>query len=95
VRVLRYPLGLVVVVGLCALTAWIMAWPFGKAVTLAPVIVCGGAALVGLVLLWGKVALAQVRESRNPRRLLAYWVIGLGLLVLLTVLGVKLPSEGH
>jgi hypothetical protein len=25
---------------------------------------------------------------------LAYWLLGLGLLVLLTFLGVKLPSEG-
>ena len=71
-----------------------MSWPFEKAFTLAPIIVCGGAALVGLLLLWGKVALAQLRETRNPRRVLAYWVIGLALLVLLTVLGVKLPNEG-
>src|SRR5947208_104333 len=48
-----------------------MSWPLGKAVTLAPVIVCGGAALVALVLLWGKVALTQLRESRNPLRLVA------------------------
>ena len=93
-RVLRYPVALAVVVCLVALTAWLLAWPFEKAVTLAPVIVCGGAALVGLVLLWAKVALAQLRESRHPRRVLAYWVIGLALLAVLTVLGVKLPSEG-
>jgi hypothetical protein len=94
VRRLRYPLALVVVLGLVALTAWLLSWPFEKAITLAPVIVCGGAALVGLLLLWGKVAIAQLRESRNPRRVLAYWLIGLALLVVLTVLGVKLPSEG-
>jgi len=93
-RALRYPLALGVVLVLVFMTAWIMSWPFGKAVTLAPVIVCGGAALVGLVLLWGKVAFAQLRESRNPRRVLAYWLIGLALLVVLTVLGVKLPREG-
>jgi hypothetical protein len=93
-RAFRYPVAVAVVVGLCALTAWLLSWPFEKAVTLAPVIVCGGAALVGLLLLWGKVALSQLRESRNPRRVLAYWLIGLALLVVLTVLGVKLPSEG-
>ena len=92
-RALRYPAALVVVVGLVALTAWLLSWSFGKAVTLAPVIVIGGAALVGLLLLWGKVAAAQLRESRHPRRVLAYWLIGLALLVVLTVLGVKLPSE--
>ena len=93
-RSLRYPLALAIVIGLVALTAWLMSWSFGKAVTLAPVIVIGGAALVGLLLLWGKVALTQLRESRNPRRVLAYWLIGLALLVAMTVLGVKLPSEG-
>jgi hypothetical protein len=94
VRVLRYPIALAGVLALVALTAWLLSWPFEKAVYLAPVIVVGGAALVGLVLLWGKVALAQLRESRHPRRVLAYWLLGLALLVVLTVLGVKLPSEG-
>lgn len=93
-RALRYPAALVVVVALVALTAWALAWPFEKAAFLAPVIVIGGAAAVGLVLLWGKIALSSLRESRHPRRVLAYWLLGLGLLVLLTVLGVKLPNEG-
>jgi uncharacterized membrane protein len=93
-RVLRYPAALAAVLALVALTAWLLSWPFEEAVYLAPVIVLGGAALLGLVLLWGKVALNSLRESRHPRRVLAYWLIGLGLLVLLTVLGVKLPNEG-
>ena len=80
--------------GLVAVTAWALSWPLEKAVYLAPVIVVGGAAAVGLVLLWGKIALNSLRESRHPRRVLAYWVVGLGLLVLLTILGVKLPNEG-
>lgn len=93
-RVLRYPAALLGVLGLVALTAWALSWPFEKAVYLAPVIVVGGAAAVGLVLLWGKIALQSLRESRHPRRVVAYWVLGLGLLVALTVLGVKLPNEG-
>jgi hypothetical protein len=93
-RVLRYPAALAAVVALVALTAWAFAWPFQKAAFLAPVIVVGGAAAVGLVLLWGKIALSSLRESRHPRRVLGYWLLGLGLLVLLTVLGVKLPNEG-
>jgi uncharacterized membrane protein len=93
-RALRYPVALAVVLVLVALTAWALAWPFEKAVYLAPVIVVGGAAAVGLVLLWGKIAVTSLRESRHPRRVLAYWLLGLGLLVLLTVLGVKLPNEG-
>jgi len=94
VRVLRYPAALAVVLALVGLTAWLLSWPFEKAVYLAPVIVVGGAATVGLVLLWSKVAVSSLRESRHPRRVLAYWLLGLGLLVLLTVLGVKLPNEG-
>jgi uncharacterized membrane protein len=93
-RVLRYPAALAGVLVLVALTAWLLSWPFEEAVFLAPIIVVGGAALVGLALLWGKVALNSLRESRHPRRVLAYWLIGIGLLVLLTVLGVKLPNEG-
>ncbi|HEY3576616.1 MAG TPA: hypothetical protein VGK68_01320 [Gaiellaceae bacterium] len=93
-RVLRYFAALVGVLALVAVTAWVLSWPFEKAVYLAPVIVVGGAAAVGLLLLWGKIALNSLRESRHPRRVLAYWLLGLGLLVVLTVLGVKLPSEG-
>ena len=93
-RVLRYLVALAVVLVLVGLTAWLLSWPLEEAVYLAPVIVIGGAALLGLFLLWGKVALNSLRESRHPRRVLAYWVIGLGLLVVLTVLGVKLPNEG-
>ena len=93
-RVFRYLAALAVVLVLVALTAWALSWPFEKAVYLAPVIVVGGAAAVGLLLLWGKIALNSLRESRHPRRVLAYWLVGLGLLVVLTVLGVKLPNEG-
>jgi uncharacterized membrane protein len=93
-RVLRYFAALAGVLALVAVTAWVLSWPFEKAVYLAPVIVVGGAAAVGLLLLWGKIALNSLRESRHPRRVLAYWLLGLGLLVVLTVLGVKLPSEG-
>jgi hypothetical protein len=94
VRILRYSAGLVAVLALVTLTAWSLSWPFAKAASLAPVIVVGGAAAVGLVLLGGKIALNSLRESRHPRRVLAYWVVGLGLLVVLTILGVKLPNEG-
>ena len=93
-RVFRIPVALAAVLALVALTAWLMAWPLEKAVYLAPVIVVGGAAGVGLVILWGKVALDSLRESRRPRLVLALWLAGLALLVLLTLLGVRLPREG-
>jgi hypothetical protein len=93
-RVLRYAGALVAVLALVSVTAWALSWPFQKAVYLAPVIVVAACAAIGLVLLWSKVALNSLRESRHPRRVLAYWLLGLGLLVVLTVLGVKLPNEG-
>jgi hypothetical protein len=93
-RATRYLVALAAVIVLVTVTAQLFSWPFTKAAVLAPVIVFGAAALVGLVLLWGKVAVSQLRETQNPRRVLAYWLIGLALLVVLTVLGVKLPREG-
>ena len=93
-RVFRIPAALAAVLALVALTAWVMAWPLEKAIYLAPVIVVGVAAAVALLILWGKVALNSLRESRRPRLVLGLWLLGIGLLVFLTFLGVKLPREG-
>ncbi|HEY2072650.1 MAG TPA: hypothetical protein VGG88_03655 [Gaiellaceae bacterium] len=59
---------------------------------LAPVIVVAVGALVGLLLLWGKVAVQHLRESRRPKLVLALWIGGIALLFLLSFLGVKLPK---
>jgi len=93
VRALRIPAALAVTLGLVVATAWIMRWPVERAVYLAPVIVVGAAAVVGLVILWGKVAVQSLRESRRPRLVLALWLAGIALIVLLTVIGVELPRE--
>jgi NADH:ubiquinone oxidoreductase subunit 6 (subunit J) len=61
---------------------------------LAPVIVVAVGAVVGLLILWSKVAAQHLRESRRPRLVLALWVGGIALLVVLSYLGVKLPREG-
>ena len=79
---------------LVALTAWVLQWPFERAVYLAPVIVVCGAAVVGLGILWGKIAVQSLRESPRPRLVLGLWLAGIALLVLLTILGVNLPREG-
>lgn len=71
-----------------------MGWSVQRAVYLAPVIVVGFAALAGLLILWGKVALQAVRDSRRPRLVVGLWLAGLALLALLTLLGVELPREG-
>jgi hypothetical protein len=75
-------------------TAWWMGWPLERAIYLAPVIVVGFTAAAGLVVLWGKVIVQQLRESRRPKLVLSLWVAGIALLVLLSVLGVELPREG-
>ena len=93
-RALRVPAVLAVVAVIVVVTAWIMAWPVERAVYLAPVLVVGVAALVGLIVLWGKIAIESLRESRRPRLVLALWLAGIGLIVLLTVLGVELPRGG-
>ena len=84
----------VAVVAMVTATAVLMGWPFERAVYLAPVIVIAFAAVAGLLILWGKVALQQLRESKRPRLVLALWAVGIGMLFLLTYLGVKLPKEG-
>ena len=93
-RTLRIGVALAAVVGLVVLTALIMGWPVEKAVYLAPVIVVAAAALLGLLILWGKVAVQSLRESKRPRLVLGLWLGGLVLLVLLSVIGVELPREG-
>jgi predicted neutral ceramidase superfamily lipid hydrolase len=93
-RTLRIGVALAVVVGLVVLTSLIMGWPVERAVYLAPVIVVATAALLGLLILWGKVAAQSLRESKRPRLVLGLWVGGIAMLVLLSVLGVELPREG-
>jgi hypothetical protein len=94
VRRLRIPAAFVIVACLVAGTAWALGWPVERAVYLAPVIVVGFAAVAGLLILWGKVALQGLQETKRPRLVLALWVAGIALLVLLSVLGVELPREG-
>jgi hypothetical protein len=84
----------VAVLAMVVATALLMGWPLERAVYLAPVIVVGFAALAGLLILWGKVALQQLRESKRPRLVLTLWLVAIGLLVLLSYLGVELPREG-
>ena len=93
-RALRLPIAALAVAGMVAVTALLMGWPLERAVYLAPVIVVGFAAAAGLLILWGKVALQQLRETKRPRLVITLWVIGIGLLFLLSYLGVELPKEG-
>jgi hypothetical protein len=94
VRSPRIPVAFAAVIGLVFTTALLMGWSAERAIYLAPVIVIGFAAAAGLVILWGKVALQQLRETRRPRLVLALWLLAIGLIVLLSILGVELPREG-
>jgi uncharacterized membrane protein YidH (DUF202 family) len=94
VRALRVPIAALAVTGMVAVTAFLMGWPLERAVYLAPVIVVGFTAAAGLLILWGKVAWQQLQETKRPRLVITLWILGIGLLVLLSVLGVKLPKEG-
>ena len=93
-RTLRLSAALLVVFGLVVAAALIMGWSIERAGYLAPVIVVAVAALVGLLILWGKVATQSLRESKRHRLVLALWLGGIALLVVLSVLGVELPREG-
>jgi uncharacterized membrane protein YidH (DUF202 family) len=91
---LKLPLAVFGVAAMVAVTALLMGWPLERAVYLAPIIVVGFAALVGLFMLWIKVIAQHLRESRRPRLVISLWVVGIGLIVLLSYLGVELPREG-
>ena len=93
-RALRFTVAAAAIAAMVAVTAWMMGWPLERAVYLAPVIVVGFAAAAGLLILWGKVAVQQLRETKRPKLVLALWVAGIALLVVLSVLGVELPKEG-
>jgi hypothetical protein len=84
----------VAVAAMVAVTALLMGWPLERAVYLAPIIVIGFAAIFGLLILWGKVIVQHLQESRRPRLVIAIWLLGIGLIVLLSYLGVELPREG-
>jgi hypothetical protein len=94
VRALRLPVAALAVAAMVAVTAVLMGWPLERAVYLAPVIVIGFTAAAGLLILWGKVAWQQLQETKRPRVVITLWIVGIGLLVLLSILGVKLPKEG-
>ena len=83
----------VVAVALVFFAAWILVIPLERAFALAPVIVFAAAALVGLVVFWGRTAAQQVRELEHPRRAVGIAVGLVALLIGLTVLGIDLPKE--
>jgi hypothetical protein len=81
------------VTALVVLAVWITDLSFERAALLAPVLVIGVAAVAGMVVFWGRVGWDSLRRSRHPRLLVAGGLAFVGLLVVLTLLGVNLPHE--
>jgi hypothetical protein len=89
----RYVAASVAVTTIVVLTVWLTDLSFQRAILLAPVLVLGVAAAAGLVVFWGRVGWDSLRRSRHPRLLVGASVAFIALLVVLTILGVKLPHE--
>jgi hypothetical protein len=65
-----------------------------RAAILAPVLVVVFGAAAGLVVLWTKVGWEALQRLRRPWLVAGLAVAVLALLVVLSLLGVKLPREG-
>ncbi|MGB2953098.1 MAG: hypothetical protein WBB74_06870 [Gaiellaceae bacterium] len=79
--------------GLVALAVWLLELPLGRAVLLAPVLVTGAGAIVGLGVLWTRILLESLRGQRRPYLLAGIGIAVAALIAGLTVLGVQLPRE--
>ena len=64
-----------------------------RVAVLAPVIVVAVGAAAGLVVLWTKVGWEALKRQSHPWRIVALGLAALGLLVALSLLGIKLPRE--
>jgi hypothetical protein len=83
----------VAVTGLILIAVWVTDLSFQRAALLAPVLVIGVAAVAGMVVFWGRVGWDSLSRARHPRLLVAAGLAFIGLLVVLTFLGVNLPHE--
>jgi len=73
--------------------AWLMKWEVGRAMALAPLIVIGAGAAAGVAVVLGRAALESFRGVRRPRLVFGLAAVGIGILVVLSLLGVQLPRE--
>jgi hypothetical protein len=89
----RIAVASVAVTALVVVTVWLTDLSMERAMLLAPVLVVGLAAVAGLVVFWSKVGWESLRQTRHPRLLIGAAAAFVGLLVLLTLLGVELPRE--
>jgi hypothetical protein len=90
---LRYLAASAAITAVVVATVWLTNLSFQRAILLAPVLVIGIAAVAGLVVFWGRVGWDSLRRSRHPRLIAAAAAALVALLIVLTILGVKLPHE--
>lgn len=89
----RYVVASVAVTAIVVITVWVTNLSFQRAILLAPVLVIGVGALAGLVVFWGRVGWDSFRRSRHRRAIAIGSAVVLAILVVLSILGVKLPHE--
>jgi hypothetical protein len=90
---IRYLATSIAVTAIVVLTVWLTDLSFQRAILLAPVLVIGVGAAAGLVVFWGRVGWDSLRKSRHPRLIVGGSLVFVAFIVLLTILGVKLPHE--
>jgi hypothetical protein len=78
---------------LVLIVVWLSDLSLERAALLAPVLVIGVAAVAGLAVFWGRVLSDSVSRSRRPRLVVSIGVACIGVLLVLSLLGVKLPHE--
>jgi hypothetical protein len=82
-----------VTAGLVLLAVWLFEVPLDRAAVLAPLLVVVAGAAAGLVVLWTRVGWESLRRAGHPWRWVALGAAALALLMVLSLLGVKLPRE--
>ena len=78
---------------LVLLAVWIFDLSLDRAAVLAPVLVVVAGAAAGLVVLWTRVGWEAIRGREHPWRIVAVALGVVALLVVLSLLGLRLPQE--
>jgi hypothetical protein len=78
---------------LVLLFAWWFGWEVQRAMTLAPVLVIAVGAAAGVAVVLGKALGETLRSFGHPRLLIGLAVGLVGVVVVLSLLGVQLPRE--
>jgi hypothetical protein len=73
--------------------AWLFELSWERTAALAPVIVVGTAALLGLLALWIRVAWDTLKRQRHPYRIVAIFVAAFAILFVLSFVVGPLPKE--